>query len=55
MAHLKNIINMKFKDLFIVPIIGFGFHDDVIINKNNKIYIRTIIILFFKIQYYKYI
>jgi hypothetical protein len=44
---------MKFKDLFIVPIIGLGYFDEQIITDGSTWYIRTIIILFFKLQYYK--
>ena len=43
---------MKFKDLFIVPIIGLGFFDEQINTDGSSWYIRTIIILCFKLQFY---
>jgi Na+/glutamate symporter len=44
---------MEFKSLFIVPIIGFGYFDEIINTKDNKWFIRTVIILCFKIDWCK--
>lgn len=44
---------MKFKDLFIVPMIGLGYFDEQINTDGSSWYVRTIVVLCFKIQYYK--
>lgn len=44
---------MEFKSLFIVPIIGFGYFDEIINAKDSKWFIRTIIFLCFKMDWYK--
>jgi len=44
---------MKFKSLFIVPIIGFGYFDEIINTKESRWFIRTVIVLCFKIVWYK--
>jgi len=44
---------MKFKDAFIVPIIGFGCFDEILTIGKTKWRIRTIIILCVKIQFYE--
>ena len=44
---------MKFKSLFIVPIIGLGWFDQEINAKESRWFIRTVVLLFFKIEWYK--
>lgn len=44
---------MKFKDLFIVPMIGLGYFDERISTDGSSWYVRTIMVLCFKLQYYK--
>jgi len=44
---------MKFKDLFIVPMIGLGYFDEQINTDGSSWYVRTIMILCFKLQYCK--
>ena len=51
--NLKTNKIMEFKSLFIVPIIGFGYFDEIINTKDSKWFIRTVIILCFKIDWYK--
>ena len=44
---------MKFKDLYIVPMIGIGYFDQIINANGSSWFIRTIMILCFKLEYYK--
>ena len=44
---------MKFKDLFIVPMIGLGYFDEQINTDGSSWCVRTIMVLCFKLQYYK--
>jgi hypothetical protein len=46
---------MKLHSVHVVPMIGLGFFDEVIEFPvdHNKIKIRTIIVLFFSITFYK--
>ena len=46
---------MKYKDLYMVPMIGFGFFDQelTITETYQKFKIRHIVILFFKLTFYK--
>lgn len=44
---------MKFKSLFIVPIIGLGYFDQTINTKESRWFIRTVVVLCFKIEWYK--
>lgn len=44
---------MKLKSLFIVPIIGFGWFDQQINTKESRWFIRTVVLLCFKIEWYK--
>lgn len=45
---------MELKNAYLVPIIGFGGYDEILTLENKgKWKIRTIIILFIKLQYYK--
>lgn len=44
---------MKFKSLFIVPIIGLGWFDQTINTKESRWFIRTVVVLCFKIEWYK--
>ena len=46
---------MKLKDLYIVPMIGFGFFDqEISVNETHqKFKVRHIVILFFKLTFYK--
>jgi hypothetical protein len=44
---------MKVKSLYVVPIIGIGYFDQTIITKESKWFIRTIVLLCFKLELYK--
>ena len=44
---------MKILDIHLVPIIGLGWFNNILEDKNGVWYMRTIIILFVKIQLYK--
>jgi len=45
---------MELKDAYLVPMIGFGGYDETLTLENKgKWKIRTIIILFIKLQFYK--
>jgi hypothetical protein len=44
---------MTFKSLFIVPIIGLGWFNQTINTKESKWFITTVILLCFKIEWYR--
>ena len=45
--------NMKYKSLYIVPLIGLGYFDEQINTNESSWHVRIVMILCFKLEYYK--